>query len=55
MVRFIQDRIHGPTRENGWRLEQAKLLSLERIVIDHAAHLFMPEDIQTARETLVGL
>jgi hypothetical protein len=52
LIRFIQDRIHGDTRENGWRLEQAKKLSLERIVIDHIPHLFAPTDIQTARETL---
>jgi hypothetical protein len=52
LVRFIQDRIHGDAKQNGWHLEQAKKVSLERIVVDRFPHLFTPEDIQAANDNL---
>ena len=52
LVKFIQDRIHGDTWENGARLHQRGKMSLERIVVDCGTALFETKDIERAQETL---
>ena len=52
LVKFIQDRIHGDTWENGAKLHQRGKVSLERIVVDCGIESFQTSDIQRAQETL---
>ena len=52
LVAYIQKLLRGSHRENGWRLDQKKGLSLERIVIDHCPHLFQASDHEEAKRTL---
>ncbi len=52
LVRFIHDRIHGPTKSPGWKLRQNQRLSLEEIVALRCPQLFTERDIQVAKQTL---
>jgi hypothetical protein len=52
LVKFIHDRIYGPSAMNGWTLEQNKRLSLERIVFDRCPELFSPTEIRKAKENV---
>lgn len=52
LVKFIHDRIHGKGALNGWKLEQHKRLSLERIVFQHCPELFSPSDVRKAMQNV---
>jgi hypothetical protein len=52
LIKFIQDRIHGDTWENGAKLHIRGKLSLERIVVQCAAEIFEARDIERAKATL---
>ena len=52
LVKFVQDRIHSDTWENGATLERNGRLSLERIVVQCGPETFTPSDIDRAAETL---
>lgn len=54
LIRFIKDRLRSERRENGRKLELAKGLSLERIVVYHCPELFDPDDIEWTKATLSG-
>jgi hypothetical protein len=47
LVKFIHDRLLK-TRENGYALEEQRLLSLEAIAVRELPELFSKEDIQIA-------
>ena len=51
LVKFIHDRIHGPTKMNGWKLHRNQRLSLEAIAI-RCPKLFTARDVEVAKETL---
>jgi|SRR5471030_1017443 hypothetical protein len=54
LIKFVQDRIHGDTWENGAKLEANKRLSLEAIVIQCGEPTFEARDIAKAKETLTA-
>src|ERR1022692_2402596 len=54
LVKFIHDRLLK-TRENGYALEEQRLLSLEAIAVRELPELFSKEDIQIASATLAGI
>jgi|SRR5690349_4094825 hypothetical protein len=52
LVKFIQDRIHSDTWENGARLHRRGKMSLERIVVECGTVVFDSKDIERAQDTL---
>jgi hypothetical protein len=52
LIRFIQERIHSDTWENGAKLELNNRMSLERIVVTCGEPTFAAQDIERAQATL---